>query len=111
MVVSFRLLLSPAMAVALIAAAIIVILFSTHLTAIANAQQQPTSQSSVTQDRRSSFQSTRDSYRVQVPSGWVIHDVKNTGVTLLAEVLQGYGILAQLCPQEQQQQEALTNVS
>jgi hypothetical protein len=104
MVVSFRLLLSPAMAVALIAAAIIVILFSTHLTAIANAQQQPTSQSSVTQDRLSSFQSTKDSYRVQVPSGWVIHDVKNTGVTLLAEVLQGYGILAQLCPQEQQQQ-------
>ena len=48
------------------------------------------------------FQSTSDSFSVQVPDGWVIHDVNNTGSTLLEETTQGYGILAQLCPEEQQ---------
>jgi PKD repeat protein len=49
--------------------------------------------------------STTDSFRVQVPQGWAIHDVKNTGFTLAAEVLEGFGILAQLCPDEEQQQQ------
>ncbi len=40
---------------------------------------------------------------VQLPEGWVIQDVNNTGSALEAEVLHGYGILAQLCPEEQQQ--------
>ncbi len=54
--------------------------------------------------------STTDSFRVQVPQGWAIHDVKNTGFTLAAEVLKGFGLLAQLCPDEaQQQQTALVN--
>ena len=48
------------------------------------------------------FQSTSDSFSVQVPDGWIIHDVNNTGSTLLEETTQGYGILAQLCPEEQQ---------
>jgi PKD repeat protein len=48
------------------------------------------------------FQSTSDSFSVKVPDGWVIHDVNNTGSTLLEETTQGYGILAQLCPEEQQ---------
>src|SRR5829696_3597873 len=53
-----------------------------------------------------------DSFRVQVPDGWVIHDVNNTGSALLEESTRGYGILAQLCPHEEQQQEAaLPNVS
>src|SRR3712207_443982 len=49
--------------------------------------------------------STTDSFRVQVPQGWAIHDVKNTGFTLAAEVLEGFGILAQLCPDEEEQQQ------
>jgi hypothetical protein len=64
------------------------------------------------------FESTNDSFRVQLPEGWVIQDVNNTGSTLAAEVTEGYGILAQICPGEeeegQQQQgggEAIINVS
>jgi hypothetical protein len=56
------------------------------------------------------FQSTNDSFRVHVPRGWAINDVNNTGSALSEESTQGYGILAQLCPQEQQQQ-PLSNVS
>ena len=50
------------------------------------------------------FQSTNDSFSVQVPQGWIIQDVNNTGSALSEEVTQGYGILAQLCPEEEQQQ-------
>ena len=59
-----------------------------------------------------SFQSTDDGFSVQVPEGWVIHDVDNTGSVLLEEeATQGYGILAQLCPEEEQQQQpTLPNV-
>ena len=58
-----------------------------------------------------SFQSTDDGFSVQVPEGWVIHDVDNTGfVYLEEEATQGYGILAQLCPEEEQQQPTLPNV-
>src|ERR671925_778970 len=103
--ISSRLLVSTSTAIVLTAAAIIVILFATNLTTIANAQQQqqqPTNQTGAIENR--TFQSTMDNFRVQVPEGWIIHDVKNTGFTLVAEVLlQGYGILAQLCPQEEQQ--------
>ena len=44
------------------------------------------------------------SFSVQVPFGWVIHDVNNTGSESLEEARQGYGILAQLCTEEEQQQ-------
>jgi hypothetical protein len=62
------------------------------------------------------FESAKDSFRVQLPEGWVIQDVNNTGFALAAEVTEGYGVLAQLCPAEEeeeegQQQGALTNVS
>jgi hypothetical protein len=64
------------------------------------------------------FESAKDGFRVQLPEGWVIQDLNNTGFTLAAEVIEGYGILAQLCPaeeeeegQQQQQQGALNNVS
>jgi hypothetical protein len=50
------------------------------------------------------FQSTNDGFSVQVPDGWVIQDVDNTGSALSEEATQGYGILAQLCPEEEQQQ-------
>jgi hypothetical protein len=52
------------------------------------------------------FQSANDSFSVQVPQGWIIQDVNNTGSILLGEATQGYGILAQLCPEEEEQQGA-----
>jgi hypothetical protein len=57
------------------------------------------------------FQSTSDSFSVQVPEGWVIQDVDNTGSALSEESTQGYEVLAQLCPEEEQQgQPPLSNV-
>jgi hypothetical protein len=117
-----------AKAIALTAAAIIMVVLLAANVTITNAQQQqqgeqqqlsssqPTT-SSVTQNRTIAtttlFENTNDRFRVQLPEGWVIQDVNNTGSTLAAEVTEGYGILAQLCPEgeEGQQQGALTNVS
>lgn len=49
-------------------------------------------------------ESTTDNFRLQVPQGWIIQDVKNTGAMLVSEVLEGFGILAQLCPEQRQEQ-------
>jgi hypothetical protein len=69
------------------------------------------SQPAAIQTTTTLFQSTTDSFGVQVPEGWAIRDVNNTGPALLEETRQGYGILAQLCPNEQQQQQpTLPNV-
>jgi hypothetical protein len=119
-----------AKAIALTAAAIIMVVLLAANVTITNAQQQqqqreqqqlstsqPATTSSVTQNgtiaATTLFESTNDSFRVQLPEGWVIQDVNNTGFALAAEVTEGYGILAQLCPEgeEGQQQGALTNVS
>jgi hypothetical protein len=115
-------------AIALAATSIMmVILLAANIT-ITNAQQQqeqqepsasqPTTASSVTQNGTTAtptiFESAKDSFRVQLPEGWVIQDVNNTGFTLAAEVLQGYGVLAQLCPEGEegaQQQGALSSGS
>ncbi|HKH85845.1 MAG TPA: hypothetical protein VKA40_04785 [Nitrososphaera sp.] len=83
---------------------------------IINAQQQQefTSQPGEIENRRTAagtaitaagrtFQSTNDSFSVQVPDGWIIHDVDNAGFTSLEESRQGYVMLAQLCPEEEQQ--------
>ena len=96
-------LVSTAMTIGLISAvvAIAIILFAANVTII-NAQQL-TNQPSVTQNGTTLFQSTEDSFRLQVPEGWIIHDVNNTGSTLSEESRQGYGILAQLCPQGEEQ--------
>jgi hypothetical protein len=112
------LLVSKPTAIAL--AAIIVILFAANVS-ITNAQQQQqqqltnSSQPAVVAQNATVFENKYDSFRVQLPEGWVIHDVNNTGSTLAAEATQGYGILAQLCPEveggQQQEQEALNNVS
>jgi hypothetical protein len=51
------------------------------------------------------FQSTDDGFRVQVPDGWIIDDVDNTGSTLSEESTQDYAMLAQLCPEEEQQEQ------
>ena len=90
-----------------ITAAIAVILLTANIT-IVNAQQQEqaTSQPSAIEDGTAAgatiFQSTTDSFGVQVPEGWAIRDLNNTGSALLEETRQGYGILAQLCPEEGQ---------
>jgi hypothetical protein len=111
-------------AAVLVAAAIVmVVVLATNIT-ITNAQQQEqpsTNQlttSSVTQNGTLAaarlFESAKDSFRVQLPEGWVIQDVNNTGFTLAAEVLRGYGLLAQLCAEgeeAEQQQVGLTNIS
>jgi PKD repeat protein len=119
MKVSSRLSISPAITIGLsavvvvvVVVAIAIILLASNVT-MANAQQQQqvqqqsslTSQPAVTQNGTTLFQNTEDSIRVQVPEGWVIHDVNNTGSTLLEESTQGYGILAQLCPQEEEEEE------
>jgi hypothetical protein len=106
------------------AAIIMVVLLPANVT-ITNAQQQEQQLSTrqpatapVTQNGTNataiSFESTKDSFRVQLPEGWVIQDVNNTGFTLAAEATQGYGILAQLCPggeEEGQQQGTVTDSS
>ena len=89
--------------------AIAIILFAANVT-IVNAQQM-TNQPSVSQNGTTFFQSTEDSFKLQVPDGWIINDVNNTGSTLSNESMQGYAILAQLCPQEEEQEAALSNAS
>jgi PKD repeat protein len=109
---SSRLLVSPVMTIAVIAivVAVAIILFAANVTII-NAQQL-TSQPAVSQNGTTLFQSTEDSFRLQVPDGWIINDANNTGSTLSEESTQGYTILAQLCPQEEQEEQAaLSNVS
>src|SRR5215208_3528369 len=110
MKVSCRLLVSSLMAITLIAAAAIAIILLAANVTLANAQQQQsTSQNSAIERGATTSRSTRDSFRVQVPQGWIIHDVKNSGSALVAEALDGVGILAQLCPEEEQQQAAFRN--
>jgi hypothetical protein len=118
-----------AKAIAITAVAIIMIIPLGANVTVTNAQQQeqqqlstsqPSPTSPVTQNGTTAtarlFESAKDGFRVQLPEGWVIQDLNNTGFTLAAEVIEGYGILAQLCPaeeeeegQQQQQQGALNN--
>jgi hypothetical protein len=93
-------------------AMIMVVLLSANVT-ITNAQQQQEQISTGQPATPALFESAKDGFRVQLPEGWVVQDINNTGFTLAAEVLQGYGLLAQLCPEGEgaQQQGGLTNVS
>src|SRR5918996_3193922 len=108
--VSSLLSVSPAMMIGLVSSAaitIVLLLFAANATIInAQEQQLPTNQSAVTQNRTTSslFQNMDDGFRVQVPEGWLIHDVNNTGSILSEEPKQGYGILAQLCPQQEEKE-------
>jgi hypothetical protein len=91
-------------------AAAIILLASNSTLSVAQQDQPITNQASPLQNStsataNSSALSTEDSFRVQIPQGWLIQDVKNTGFALGSEVLQGYGILAQLCPVEQEEQQ------
>ena len=117
MKVSSRSSVSSAMTTELISVvvAIAVMLLAPNIT-VTNAQQLTNQPPAVAQNGVTLFQSTEDSFRLQVPEGWIIHDVNNTGSTLSEESTQGYGILAQLCPQEEDQEQeqaaaALSNVT
>jgi PKD repeat protein len=107
MIGSLGLLVSPSSTIALSLALLIVaiILFVGNVT-IASAQQPPlTSQPVMTQNRVELFQSTEDGIRLNVPQGWLIQDLNNTGPVFSEESTRGYGILAQLCRGEEQQQQ------
>jgi hypothetical protein len=110
---SSPLLVSPAMMTGL-TVVIAIILLASNFTIINAQQQEFTSQPGEVENRRAAagtatmaagriFQSTNDSFSVQVPDGWIIHDVDNAGFTSLEESRQGYVMLAQLCPEEEQQ--------
>src|SRR5215218_1043334 len=71
--------------------------------AVTTSSQQPAA--ATIESTTTLFQSANDSFSVQVPQGWIIQDVNNTGSALLEEATQGYGILAQLCPEEEEQEE------
>src|SRR3712207_5789987 len=109
MTVSSQLMVSSTRTIRLTATllAVAIILFVTNVT-IANAQQpqqQPlTSQMTMTQNRTELFQSAEDGIRLNVPQGWQIHDLNNTGPVFAEESTRGFGILAQLCLSEEEQQ-------
>src|ERR671919_2195422 len=107
--VSPRLSVSPAISIVLTALVIAIIFLAPNFI-ITSAQQQQLSTSQPSGTQSPTLLSAKDSFRVQLPEGWVIQDVNNTGFALAAEVLQGYGVLAQLCPSEQEQS-VLSNVS
>src|SRR5918997_186327 len=52
------------------------------------------------------FQSANDSFRIQIPDGWITHDISNSTSAMTEETRLGYGLIAQLCSQEEQQQGA-----
>jgi hypothetical protein len=99
---SSSLLASSGMAIGVTAIAIAVMLLASNFTLINAQPQQVTSQPGEVENGTTTFQSTSDSFSIQVPSGWIIQDVDNAGPAQLEEVRQGYGILVQLCPEEQQ---------
>jgi hypothetical protein len=99
---SSSLLASSGVAMGVAAIAIAVMLLASNF-AIIKAQPQEVTSESVEIENGTTipFQSTSDSFSIQVPSGWIIQDVDNAGPAQLDEVRQGYGILMQLCPEEQ----------
>src|SRR5215203_2616638 len=99
---SSSLLASSGMAIGVTAIAIAVMLLASNFTLINAQPQQVTSQPGEIENGTTTFQSTSDSFSIQVPSGWIIQDVDNAGPAQLEEVRQGYGILVQLCPEQQQ---------
>src|SRR5215211_1146105 len=101
---------STTIGLTLTAIAIAVILLASNFTIINAQQQSLTSQpgeieNGTTAAATTTFQSTNDSFSIQVPDDWVIQDLNNTGSALLEESTRGYGILAQLCPDEEEQQQ------
>jgi hypothetical protein len=82
---------------------------ATTTTTTAVSQQAPTRNTTSTAAAAATttttfFQSTNDSFSIYVPQGWVIQDLNNSGSVSSDEAARGYGILAQLCPEEGEQQ-------
>ena len=97
--------------------ALAVILLASSFTVISAQQQQVqvTSQPEELQNRTTTtaaaaaatiFQSANDSFSIQVPDGWIAYDISNSTSALSEEAALGYGLIAQLCSQEEAQQEA-----
>ncbi|HEY9405912.1 MAG TPA: hypothetical protein VIP53_00510 [Nitrososphaera sp.] len=91
--------------------AIAIILLASNFTIINAQPQQLTSQptqfeNGTTAAAATIFQSVNDSFSIQVPNGWITHDINNSASALSEETRLGYGLLAQLCSQEEQQQGA-----
>jgi hypothetical protein len=89
--------------VALVLAAILII---TSMAAfpIASASTIPQQQliPSLVEYSNNYYQNAMDGFRVQIPKGWVIYDLDNTGLAALGLAEQlGYELLAVLCPQDQ----------
>jgi hypothetical protein len=87
---SSPLLASPAMTKALTAAIAIILLAANFTIINAQQQEQLTSQpeeigNGIAAETTTIFQIANDSFSVQVPDGWIIHDVNNTGSALLEE--------------------------
>ena len=97
---SYSLLASSGMALGVTAIAIAVMLLASNFTII-SAQQVTSQPGEIENGITTTFQSTSDSFSIQVPSGWIIQDIDNAGPAQLDEVTRGYGILMQLCPEEQ----------
>jgi hypothetical protein len=97
------------------AIAIAVILLGSNFTVISAQQQQQLLttgpgeiENTTTAGAATLFQSTDDSFRIQVPGGWIVQDANNTGAALSEEARVGYGVLAELCPEEEQGAGALS---
>ena len=92
---------------------IAVILLASNFTVIDAQQQQGqlTSQpedlgNGITTPAATIFHSANDSFRIQIPDGWIAHDINNSTSAMTEETRLGYGLIAQLCSQEEQQQGA-----
>jgi len=108
MQMSLRLLISSESVKTVTAAvAIAVIFMAPNIMGVSAQQQQLTSQHSASESGATAttatlFQSEHDNFKLQLPPGWVAQDFNNTGFTLGVEVSKGYGLLAQLCPSDDQ---------
>jgi hypothetical protein len=99
------LLASPGVAIGAAATSIAIaamLLISNFPIIFAQAQDVTSESGEIGNGTTTPFQSTGDSFSIQVPNGWIIQDIDNAGAAQLEEVRQGYGILAQVCPGEQQ---------
>jgi hypothetical protein len=89
---------------------IALILLASNFTVIdAQQQGQPANQpeeleNGITNPAATVFQSANDSFRIPVPAGWIAHDINNSTSAMTEETRLGYGLIAQLCLQEEQQQ-------